>query len=179
MSGPEPRELGRMIGAALGHFPIGQFIAVSSDEVFMAAGITREALSDEYLLLIAAAALDAIETSALPADVENDAAQGLYDWFRALPGTLPAFLRDHIEWAVEAYGAAAGDDAASPAAAGSFSELELEFLDRLLSLGQPTPERQHACLRLGAVLPAHFWPVHVGSASQMLLDAGYLSQRDA
>jgi hypothetical protein len=168
MQTPSSRQLGYIIGGSLSDGPTAQLANAQPSNVLEAAGLTRQRLVDEYLLIAAAASLHAIEMAGLSAEAESDAAQGFYDWIAKLPEPTREVVKDSLEWAVEAYSEAAADDAAGTGASGPVSQIELEFMDRLLDLGDDIESRVSACGRLGLTTPKHLWHVYVANANTTL-----------
>lgn len=172
MQKPSPRQLGYIIGSSLSNGPMVQLASAPPDKLLDAAGLTRQRLADEFLLIAAAASLHAIETAGLSPEAENDSAQGLYDWIGNLQDPTRDVVKRTLEWAVQAYSEAAANDASAPPAPGPVSQIELEFMDRLLDLGDDTESRVAACGRLGLATPKHLWHVYVAAASRELKATG-------
>ena len=168
---PTPRQAGFIIGNSLTHMPLTQLVEAFDEQVLAAAGVERGRVLGEYFLLATAASLHAIESAGLNPEAENEAAAGLYDWMREQTNPKGSFLIENVETALEAYAQAVRDEQVSPKAAGDFSEVELEFIERLLALGQENELRARACCHLGAAAPATLWEVISESAKSVLLDA--------
>lgn len=174
---PTPRQAGYAIGLSIGNMPVLQLSSAEDDQVFAAAEVSRDRLFKELTLLMAAAALHAIETTDLPPDLETEVAKGLYEWLRIQPNGVGAFLLAHAESATEAYAKAAQADRTVDRPIGEFSELELALIERLMALGAQNEARAHACVRLGIITPKTLWPAQYSGAVQMLRDAGLLAAR--
>jgi hypothetical protein len=170
--GPTPRECGFMIGRGVELSGVHRMADAFPSNALSVAGVTKERLANEYLLLAVAATLNAIEAAGLRPGDRSAVTEGLFDWCGRQPATTGQFLVENIRRAAEGYAAAAADEKANPKNVGEFTELELEFLDRLLALGEDSEHRARACAQLAAVAPAHLWPVHQGSATQCLADSG-------
>lgn len=148
---------------------------VEDDSVFLTAGITRRQLFDEFVLLMVAASMHAIETAGLRPEIENEVAQGLYDWMREQPDRTGPFLLAKIEDAIERYAKAAQQDREPSPSDNEFSELDLELVDRLMAFGEENESRARACLKLGVVVPKTFWPAQYASAVAVLCKANLVS----
>ena len=146
-------------------------------DLYKTANISVAELRARYLALMVAAALHAVESAGLAPEVETEVARGLYDWARAHPDSHLQALLSTIEETTDAYAEAAADDAESQENQAGFSELELEFFDRLAALGDQAEQRIRACLRLSAVLPKHLWHVQHASALQSLRMAGLVHRQ--
>jgi len=117
--------------------------------------------------------MDAIRSADLTSTVESQLLQGLFDWCKEYSSHQNAIARDEVVQAADRYASAAQDEAASSKPPGSFTELELEFIDGLIALGPQDTARVRACVELGAVVPAHLWPAQRKSALEALAQAGF------
>jgi hypothetical protein len=126
-----------------------------------------------------AASLHAIESAKLAPEVKSEVARGVYDWASSQHDPPLQVCLARIEQTADAFAAAAADDETMSAGAGNYSQLELEFFDQLVALGEASESRERACIKLSAVLPKHLWHVYVLAATQSLGRAGLLYAHDA
>jgi hypothetical protein len=173
---PNPKQAGYIVGRTIELSGFARLADASNDETLATAAISRHRLSEEFLLLASAAALHAIESLGFAPELETAIAQGLYDWFREQPASTYRCLADNVDTVTDRFAQAAADEAANPKPLGEFTELELEFIDGLIALGEPTEGRIRACVELGAVSPAHLWAVSCESTRRVLREAGLLGR---
>jgi len=168
---PTPAQTGYVIGRAILGGPYRTLAAGRDDRDFSDAKISRAQYEHELLLLCCAAAVQAIESAALPAGMDNDVVAGLYGCIRELPIAIANFLLQNIEDAVEAYAEAWRQDIENKPSVADLSALEEAFGERLLSLGEDDETRGMACVRLCIVAPKTLWPVQYEGTIRMLRDA--------
>jgi len=171
---PNPRQVGQIIGRSIENFPLSSMLRTHPDDLHTEAQVSRTSLHTRYLLLAAAAALHTIETSGLSPEVEQQVAQGVYDWFGTLPREVATLLTECAAEATDTFSSSASDDFLNENSPADFSQMELEFFEQLMTLGADTVERQKSCLRLSAVLPKHLWQAQVGAVTESLRRGGLL-----
>lgn len=169
---PTPRDVGFILGLTVGHMPLQKLAAGAQSDALADAGIDQQHYYYTLVLICTAATLHAIETAGLSPDDESTVASGLYDWIRTQPPELSQHLLDRIEDATEDYALAQKDDLSSEKIAGKVPEVELEYFDRLMALGENTDIRARACTRLTMFVPYQLWEVQLGSAFETLAKAG-------
>lgn len=173
-----PHQAGHAIGVAVGK--LAHPLAEPADQRQLeAAEISRERYRTEVLLLSAAAAMHAVETSGLAPVVESEVASGLFEWVRSLDALSQEVLLSELDKATDYYAEAAVVDASTTQPAGGLSELEASFGERLLGLGQNSEVRGTACVRLSLFIPAHLWSIQHSVVIQMLSEASLLARHDA
>jgi hypothetical protein len=171
---PTPHQAGRAIGVAIGLLS-DQLSGGVQEEWLVSAGISAARYRAELLLLSAAAALHAIESTSLSRAIESQLVSGFYAWVRSLEEESRALLLAELSEATDYYAEAASAEEATPAPLNEVSEIEAALGDRLLALGENNEVRGHACIRLCLVVPKTLWPVQYASARQMLGEAAVLT----
>jgi hypothetical protein len=170
-----PRATGRVIAVGIGYFPLEKLLGANSSEVYAAAQVSKDYIHAKYLQLMLSAALRAVERAQLQPEVEQQVVQGIYDWISEQPQSKRLLLLEGIEETTDAFALAEADDLVKEKGAGEFSQIELEFFDRLVALGSEDKSRQRACLQLSTVLPRELWIVNQASALASLRRAELLS----
>jgi hypothetical protein len=172
---PSPREAGRIVAVTIGHFPLVNLLSANTADVYADAQVSEEYIYAKYLQLMLAAALHAIERAGLEPGVEHQVVEGIYGWINEQPGPTRIVLLEGLEDTTDAFALAEADDLnMKDKTPGEYSQLELEFFDRLVALGSQEELRQQACLRLSTVLPKELWVVNQTSAVATLRRAELL-----
>jgi hypothetical protein len=168
-----PRQVGHAIGTAIAGVTV-RLTGHAEQQWLADAQVSGERYRSEFLLLSAAAALHAVESSALPPAIEAQLVAGFRSWIVELEAEPRALLLAELDEVKDYYAEAAATERGA-ASLEDVSELECAFGDRLLALGNNNEARGRACLKLSLVIPSVLWSSQVGTARQMLAESKLLS----
>lgn len=167
---PSPWQAGLVIARSIFGGPCRKLALMADTSHLSDAHISVSQYENETLLLCYAAALHTIREAVTPTTLPS-VVEGFLEGIEELPDLTSEFLKEHLESAVESYAKAWAIDSSQEASAGELTEIEEEFGERLLALGELSEMRGNACIYLCMVIPKTLWNTQINGTLEELHEA--------